>query len=223
MGLEKRDRSMTYAKIIADGSIRINSAESNPEAVRRDYELRDGTKGTKWELVYDNLRGHINDVEFEDGQFGVQLKLHISDSEGANIILAVPTAGKYADDILKKLPNVDYSKDVNLVPYSFLDDKNKEQKGVSIYQDLGDVKPEKLTNYFYDSANKKSKDGYPDFPEDYKDFDKDDWKIHFIKCRKFLQKFTEDNVRPLILANSGVVGGDQPEEEAGENIEDVEI
>jgi len=197
MGLEKRENNTTWASIIADGSIRVRSEESNPNAVRRDYELKDGTKGTKWELVYTNLRGHINDISFRDGDYGTQLMILIDD-----ITLAVSMNSKYADDILKKLPNVDFSKDVNFVPFAFDDDNGKEKKGVTIYQDLGDVKPSKLTNFFYDPETNGSKHGYPEFPENSKKMKKDDWKIYFITVRKFLQEYTEANVTPLVKPNT---------------------
>lgn len=213
MGLEKRENNTTWASIISDGSIRVRSAEINPKAVKREYELKDGTKGVKWELVYDNLRGHINDISFRDGDYGTQLMILIDD-----ITLAVSMNSKYADDILKKLPNVDFSKDVNFVPYSFVDDKNKEKKGVSIYQDLGDIKPSKLNNFFYDTETKGSKNGYPDFPENHKKMKKDDWKIYFITVRKFLQEYTETNVKPLVRPNELIT-----ESEPGTPIDDIDF
>lgn len=212
MGLEKRENNTTWASILSsDGTIRVRSAEINPEAVRRDYELKDGTKGFKYELVYNNLRGHINDLGFKPGEYGNQLLITIDD-----VTLAISTESKFADDILKKLPNVDFSKDVNFVPYVFPDDKGKEKKGVSIYQDLGDVKAAKLTNFFYDSTVKKAKEGYPEFPseEDRKKMDKDDWKIYFIKCRKFLQKYIEENIIPKVEPK-------QSDDEPGTPIEDI--
>lgn len=215
MGLEKRENNTTWASILSsDGTIRVRSAESNPAAVRRDYELQDGTKGFKYELVYNNLRGHINDIGFKPGEYGNQLLIVIDD-----VTLAVSMESKFADDILKKLPNVDLSKDVNFVPYAF-EDNGKEKKGVSIYQDLGDVKAAKLTNFFYDSATKKSKDGYPEFPseEERKKMDKDDWKIFFIGCRKFLQKYTEENVIPKLEPKEISAASD---DEQGVDIEDI--
>lgn len=217
MGLEKRENNTTWASILSsDGTIRVRSAESNPEAVRRDYELKDGTKGFKYELVYNNLRGHINDLGFKPGEYGNQLLITIDD-----VTLAISTESKFADDILKKLPNVDFSKDVNFIPYVFSDDKSKEKKGVTVYQDLGDVRAAKLTNFFYDSATKKSKDGYPEFPseEERKKMDKDDWKIYFIKCRKFLQKYTEENVVPKIEPKHAVITTN--DEDPGVDIEDI--
>ena len=179
MGLEKHDRK-TYANIIADGSIRVKTSESDPDAVKREYELKNGTKGVKYELVYDSLSGMIHQIEFYEGEYGKTLQVTVDD-----VVLSLSLASNYAEDLMKKLPSIKMSLEVKLVPYSFTDDTGKTKKGVTLSQ--GD----KLENYYYDKKNKKNLHKYPEIDGDYSKFDSDDWKAYFIKVRKFLIAETE--------------------------------
>ena len=189
MGLEKNN-SKTFASIISEKPfIRVKTEESNPEAIKREYEV-DGKSGIKYELAYDNLSGYIKDIQIYQGDFGKQLQVTVDD-----IVLSVPLGTGFADDLLKKLPAVNLSEPVNLVPYNFEDEKRKPRKGITIYQG-----EEKINNFFYDGEN--SLHGYPDFPEGYESFDSEDWKVYFIGVSKFLQKYLEDNVIPKLKSES---------------------
>ena len=189
MGLQKRD-SRTYASIISDGSIRVKTQETNPQAEKREYTLKDGTTGTKYELVFDSLSGIITGIQFFEGQFGKQLNVSFKDGDD-EITLSMNLASNFAEDFLKKLPNIRLDEQVTVAPYSFEDDKKKLRKGVTVYQG-GD----KLGNYFNDPKTKENTHGFPNPEKDYKEMDSDDWKAYFIKTRKFLQAFTEENILP---------------------------
>lgn len=204
MGLTAREPKK-YASVGADGTIRVKTSESDPIAVRRDYELRDGTKGTKWERVYNELSGMITDISFQDGEFGKTLQVTVSDDE--KVILTLNLASNYAEDLMKKLPNIDYFKEVVFKPYSFEDKKKKLRKGISVYQN--DVK---IVSYFVD-ADGKPANGFP-APEEGKSYDSDDWKMYFIQARKFLQQFTEENIIDLVFAANveRTARGEEPKE-----------
>ena len=191
MGLKAREEKI-YANIISDGSIRVRSSESDPEAVRRDYELKDGTKGTKFERVYNELSGLITGISFYDGDFGKTLHVTVTDDE-MPVILSMSMSSNYAEDLLKKIPNLDLLKPVVLKPYSFEDDKKKLRKGISLVQD-----EKKIQNFFYDAEKKTVLHGFPEI-DPKKKYDKDDWKIYFMTTRKFLEKFITDNICPMFL------------------------
>ena len=187
MGLKTRE-SKTYATIIS-GTIRVKAEESDPTAVRRDYELRDGTKGTKFEKIYHELSGMIKKVEFFDGDFGRTLNITFSDD--GEIILVMGIEQNYAEDVMKKLPNIDFSKEVTFKPYSFEDKQTKKRRrGVSINQG-----GEKITNFFSDGQ--QAINGFPEV-EAGKQYDKDDWKMYFLQTRKFLQNYTTEHVIPKL-------------------------
>lgn len=177
-----------YATIISDGSIRIKSEESDPKSVLRRYELSDGTKGEKWELVYGALEGLINDIQIYDNKWGKTLQITVDE-----ITLSINMSSSFAIDILKKLPNVDLTQKVKFTPYSFKGNNGKLQKGVTVTQEN-----KKILNFFFDVDKKESINGHPAFPENYKDFDKDDWKTYFIQISKFLQKYLLENIIPKI-------------------------
>ena len=176
MGLKTYEPKL-YANIISDGTIRVKTVETNPLAVRRDYELKDGTKGTKFELVYNELSGVINDVSFYDGDFGKIL--HLTFFDDMPIILSMNVSSNYAEDIMKKLPNIDLSKIVIFRPYSFEDDNKKLRKGITILQNNIKIK-----SFFHNEKNQPI-NGYPVLTKDIKEYDSDDWKIYFMQTRKF--------------------------------------
>jgi hypothetical protein len=87
---------------------------------------------------------------------------------------------------MKKLPNIDLTKDVKIAPYSFEDDKGKSRKGVTVYQ--GEVK---IESFYWDKVKEKASNGLPQPEGDTSKFDSDDWKMHFMVVRKFLVKQVE--------------------------------
>ena len=191
MGLKTREQK-TYASVISDGTIRVKTTESDPLGVRRDYKLQDGTEGFKFERVYNELSGKITGVSFFEGDYGKQINITVSTEGEDDVILALNLSANYAEDIMKKLPSIDFSKEVVLKPYSFEDDKKKLRKGISVSQD--DIK---IKSFFHDDKNNPI-NGFPTLEKDAtgqtKQYDKEDWKIYFIQTRKFLVKYLEDNL-----------------------------
>lgn len=198
MGLQTVERK-NYAYILADGKIRVPAEEGAVGAVKREYETSDGKSGVKWEMVYDKIDGLITGISFFEGDFGKQLQIEID-----GITLSMNVASNFAEDLMKKLPNVDLSKPVELSPYNFTNDKGKSNKGISVIQD-----GEKIFNYFWDVNEQKLSNGYPELPEGYQKFDSDDWKAYFIGARKFLIKYVEENIMPsLAIASLPDMGDD---------------
>ena len=186
--LTKND-SKTYVSILGDGSLRVQVQEGTPDAVRREFEKSDGTKGVKHELVYDALSGKITNVSFFEGDYGKLLQVKITD-KGSSVYLSLSTSLNFGEDLMKKLPNINLDEDVKLVPYSFEDDNGKTKKGITVYQNK-----EKVKNFFFDADNKKNINGYPDPEGDIGKYDSDDWKLYFISARKFLVEYTEKNCK----------------------------
>lgn len=179
-----------YVSILSsDGTLRMPVPEGTEGATVREYETSDGKKGVKHELVFNKLEGKITKVEFFDGEFGKLIQLTVTDDSG-DVVLSVNTSQNYGEDLMKKLPNINFDLPVAFSPYSFEDDKGKVRKGISIVQN-----DNKIQNFFYDPVKQKNINGYPD-PEPGKEYDKEDWKVYFIQARKFLVKYTEDNIIP---------------------------
>jgi hypothetical protein len=190
MGMHTRETTPFLQILGSTGDFRQTVDKETPGAKLREYETSDGKKGSKYELKYDMVDGMISKVAFHDGDFGKNLLITMDfedDSDGVTI--AVGCSTPFGEDFMKKLPNIDFNKRIDITPYS-IEDGEKFKKGVSLKQD-----GEKLKNFFYDGE--KDINGYPEAEEGASEkYDKDDWKIHFVKCRKFLVKYAEENILP---------------------------
>lgn len=190
MPLNKKAESLkTFATVISDGSIRVKVNENTPDAVQREYETPKGEKGVKWELVYQSLSGLINSLEIKETDYGQMLNLEVD-----GVVLSLQTDSSYAQDLMKKLPNIDMKQPVELSPYSFTGDNNRNMRGITVMQN-----GLKIQSYFWDSENNQPLHGLPTVSkEESQGYGKDDWKVFFIGVKKFLVKFTLDNVVPKI-------------------------
>jgi len=192
----------------SDGTLRLTVDAGTDGAKLREYETSDGKKGSKWELTFKSLSGKISNMQEFEGDYGKNLLVTLAYKGGEDTI-SFNTTTPFGEDFMKKLPNINLDEYVTITPYSFVDDNGKTRKGETVPQ--GDVK---LTNYFYDPEKKKNLHKYPEPEGDTSTFDKDDWKIYFTKCRKFLVKNTEDVFLPAIAhMNPTITGGsvDYPE------------
>lgn len=206
MGLERTTTGKTFVTIIGEQpQLRVATNAENPAAIKREYENpRTKEKGVKYELGYDRLSGHINDISIQKTNFGKQLHITLGD-----VVLSLSLEFSYAISLLKRLPNINFSKEITLVPYNFESD-GKSRRGITVYQN-----DEKIPDYFFDIENKKTINGYPTPEGDTSKFDSDDWKEYFIKCKKFLQTYLEENIvnkiepekdfKPVSLENNSEV------------------
>ena len=204
MGATKNTPSDVLHLSIIKGSLMQKSDKSNPEAVERKYEDKDGNEKSKWEVVFSKVSGMITNVEFKDGDFGEQVLIDVEDV-GEKVRIYMPSDSRYFTDFAKKLPNIDLAQDVELLPYDFTGDNGKPVKGMSVKQN-----DEKIYSFYYDSDKKKTINGLPQPDKNanvkgHDDaYDKDDWKIFFMKEKKYLKKKvqgTEFGVAPTPKEN----------------------
>lgn len=161
--------------------------EGTPGAKLRKYETSDGTKGEKWELWFKEVGGRITNVYFFDGDYGKNLIITLDAGLEEPVKLSLGTSTKYGEDLLKKLPNIDFNKDVVLSPYGF-ESEGKTLQGITVTQDNV-----KVTGAYYDPEKKKNLLDMPE-PADIKD--KEDWKIYFLQAHKHMINYTEENICP---------------------------
>lgn len=182
MSTETQKQEGLFYSII-DGTFRRRVPEGTQGATRREYETKDGTKGVKYEMVIDSLEGYVHGMTLNEGDFGRTLNIKLDPNEkGINPNLQFNVETAYGEDVLKKLPNVDFTKPVRFRPFAFTDQNTgREIRGVELKQG-----EEKLSNFFWDSENKKALNGLPEINVDPVTMTKDDWKIHFMTVRKFL-------------------------------------
>ena len=177
-----------FVTVLADGKFHQAVPEGTEGAVVRTYEDKNGEEKTKTELVFDTVKGMITKIEFVDGEFGKSMHVEI-DNDG---IISVGTASNFGEDLMKKLPAVDLSKEVTLTPYSFTPKgEENSKKGITVYQDGIKIQ----SHYYKADPENEGKwlniNGIPETEGDTSGFDSDDWKMHFMVVRKFLIKEIE--------------------------------
>lgn len=193
--------------ILSDGKFHEKVAADTEGAVLRQYETSSGEKGEKWELVYKKIEAYITKIDFQDGEYGENLLIWFNDGENA-LALSVSTSSNFGEDILKKLPALDFSEKVGMQPYSFTKENGKEARGVSVWQ-----KTDKVQSFFRDFEKNEDINGIPQPEGDTSKYDKDDWRIHFIKVRKFLVAYAKEHIVPKLDPENIAKEMDYPSDE----------
>jgi hypothetical protein len=196
---------------IKESTFRLRTDKDDPEATRREYtNPKTGEEGVAYERAFKALYGVISDVSFSDNALkdGTVLRsLHIGlgdDENGIAQIISIPVDSRFATDFMKRLPNLDLSKEVRLAPYDFEPSEGPRHVGISITtKDDADNFSVKVDNNFFtkveeiDGRKKYTNlHGYPEATEE----DAEDWSFYFKKVNKFLVSYTKSNILPK-LAN----------------------
>lgn len=214
---------------IKDASFRLKTDKEDPEAVRREYtNPKTGEEGVAYERAYKALYGVISDVSFHENALkdGTVLRsLHIGlgeDENGVSQIVSIPVDGRFATDFLKRLPSLDLTKEVRLMPYDFEKD-GPRQVGISVYtKDDADNFTVKVDNNFFTKiegeGTEKKYTNLHGFPEPTDD-DKDDWPFYFKKVNKFLVAYTKENILPKLEAGAVGVSPQKPPQSLEEQME----
>jgi hypothetical protein len=174
-GKQITQRGKPYLNIV--GGNFVQTVDKNTDGAKlREWELKDGTKGNKWELVYMNWSGIIQDIRFEEGDYGKMCLIDVGDA-----ILSLNTSSNYFTDFASKLPNGDLKKEFLFHPFC-MDNGDKIFKGISLQQN-----GEKLKNFYRQDG--KNLHDFPQVNETEKEeMGKDYWKTYFIKVKLFLIK-----------------------------------
>lgn len=193
---------------IIDGTFRVQVPQDHLDAVRRDWKSVDGkNSGTKYERIVNALFGVIQEVSFQEGEYGTQILIKLDENEdGENPIVALGTGSREGEDLMKKLPNIDLSKEIRLRPFNFTGQDNDEVRGMEVMQqdDAGNFTV-KIVNFFVEQTKQEDgsfkrmmKNGFPAPEGDTDMYSKDDWKIYFLSARKFLIAYTKENILPKL-------------------------
>ena len=216
----------TIFSVLADGKFRTEVPEGTEGAVKREYETSDGTKGSKIELVAGSISGMILDIGIYEGDFGKQLQLGLGENGTVDTTVFLSCQSPFGEDFMKKLPNIDVTREVKLAPFSFKDDTNgKFRKGITIYQKEEGKEAVKIADYYHSKVEDKiiAQNGYPEVPAEAKNWDSEDWKLYFGGARKFLLeqvkkhalygKKVEVTNTPRVGASTTSTGIEYPKEE----------
>lgn len=177
-----------YLSIKSDGKFHEVVSKDTEGAILREYKLKDGTEGSKWELLYKDISNvFITNIRFEDSDFGENILLTLTDGD-TEVVWSENTGTNFGTDLMKKLPNLDFTKVVSFKPYSFEDENGRDKRGVSIFQ------IDKIMNFFYDGE--KNVHGFPEPQKPREDMKTTDWKIYFLTVQTFLTDYTKEHIVP---------------------------
>lgn len=194
----KLNKVDNYVSILgSDATFRKVVPEGTPGSVVREYETSDGKKGTKTELVFNELSGKITNIEMHEGNFGNNLQVTFSDTDG-DVTLSIGTNTSFGEDFMKKLPALNLDVEIVAKPYNFTDDRGKTMKGITLLQN-----ETKVENFFWDKEKKEGINGLPKPKGDTSKFTKDKWKIYFTEVKIFLEEYvTEKFVKAVKKADT---------------------
>lgn len=194
---------------IKEATFRLPSDKDDVEAVRREYtNPKTKEEGVVYERAFKALYGHITGVSFnentlKDGTVLRSINIELGeDEDGVAQIVSIPTDSRYTTDFLKRLPSIDLSREVRLMPYDFEKD-GPRQVGVSVYHlnpDTNEFTEKVDNNFFTKVEEKEGKKIYTNlygFPEPTED-DSSDWPFYFKKVSKFLINYTKDKIIPKL-------------------------
>lgn len=189
------NNSKPYLRIVG-GNFAQTVDKNTPKARLREWETKDGTKGSKWELTYMNWSGHIQAIRFKDGEFGTDCIIDLGDA-----FICLNTSTRYFTDFASKIWGADLSKEVLLHPYD-IEDGQKRKTGISVQID-----GEKLKNAFYDWESKQFLHGFPAIDEE-KKVKKNYWKLYFAEVEAFLMEKLENMHIPRSAQVAEAMGGE---------------
>jgi len=193
---------------ITQGAFRQKVAEWTEWATIRELKDKDWnpTWETRTEMVYNKLTWKITDISFYDWSFGKVLNIWIDDE----IVVSIPVNNDVFIDIAKKLPKVDFDKEITLIPWEMEVANNnpktkkqfptKKKRWVVVNQNWEKIIWDYYGGYDADAKKFTYKNWMPK-PTKEEQEDSDLMKSYFIRSNKFLQKEIEklaEKVKPFV-------------------------
>lgn len=206
---------------VVEGEFRTRVPEGTEGAIVRKLQKGPNAGREVWEVPHKALIGTIESVGIDDGEYGKQLQVTLdTENDGKHPVLSFGTESKDGRDLMKKLPSVDFSKEVRIMPYRFVpDDRDTEISGISITQPDEEGKfTVKIENHFFDPETKGYLHGFPTI--DWDKASEEEQKIYKIQRDGFLVKYLVENVIPKVSAKQPAPSYADPEEAGIEYPED---
>jgi hypothetical protein len=131
----------------ANGVFSKRVKEPTEKSIQRTLEKGVNAGKIVHEEHFDYFEGALLAIEAKEKEgFGKQwtfeFDISLSPEKQEILVFNCPYTSGYAQNILVRLPNLDLTKDVKVMAYSFLDkEKNKERKGITLFQSGAKVNP----------------------------------------------------------------------------------
>lgn len=186
MGLHQDEHTGGRFLTVVAGKLREKVEEGTEGAIKRSGEVA-GTPFKKWELVYPGITAFVTKVELQDGKYGKNVLIHMTDSNDESFIVSLGAENSRTGvPFMQALPNIDLKKELTLKPYKFDNDKGENVEGLQIKQ--GDTK---VDSAFYDKDKKENLLGMPKAEADKKG--QINWKLYFATRDQWLQDYLLEN------------------------------
>lgn len=178
---------------VFEGAFRTRVPEGTPDALVRVNKLNKEVHEREVRALF----GKIENVEFEDSDYGKRIKITLDANEDGNHpVINFGVESKDGRDFLRKLPAIDLKKEVRFMPYKFTPDgEEQERNGISITQpDANDQFTVKVENFFWDKEKSAYKNGHPEIAWD--TAKESEQKIYLIQRDEFLLNYAKQHVLP---------------------------
>jgi hypothetical protein len=187
MGLHTDEHTGGRFLTVVAGKLREKVEEGTEGSVKRSGEVA-GNPFEKWELVYPGITAFITKVELQDGKYGKNVLIHMTDANDEQFIVSMGAKDSRSGvPFMESLPNLDLTKEVTLSPYPKF--KGKDGKdvdaGIKILQNGN-----RVYSAFYDPKapeGEKQNLGMPS-PKVKKDGSVN-WTLYFEERDEWLQEY----------------------------------
>jgi hypothetical protein len=209
MGLHTQEAQGGRFLTVVAGKLREKVEEGTEGAVKRTGEVA-GNPFEKWELVYPGITAFITKVELQDGKFGKNVLVHMTDANDEQFTVSLGAENSRTGvPFMEALPNIDMTKEVTLKPYKFTNDKGENVEGMKIMQG-----EEKVYSAFYDKEKKENLLGMP--KAEAKAGKDINWKLYFAQRDEWLQEYMVENG---YITETQYVEQTSPTEEQAEDVD----
>jgi len=183
MGLHTDEHTGGRFLTVTAGRLREKVDEGTEGATKREGTLSNGETFSKWELVYPGITAFVTKVELQDGKYGKNVLVHMTDSNDEEFTVSLGAENSRTGvPFMMALPNIDLTKEVTLKPYKFTNDKGENVEGIKITQGETAIK-----SAFYDVETKSNLRGMPKAePNKRGEYN---WKLYFATRDEWLQEY----------------------------------
>lgn len=123
--------NVTYLKIF-DGRI-VREWSKKPDGVADLKERVNKLDKTVYYVQYDFVSGKLVDVDVSSSDYGETVRLQLVDGT-ERYCLDIPASSKYGTSFFQRMLSIDLDMELQIRPYSFVDEQGKTRTGLSLSQ-----------------------------------------------------------------------------------------
>ncbi len=204
-----RKNSGLYLSVAGGYIWNRKAEEGDPNYATQKYTKADGETAERTGAQYGTLSGKITNVLFrEHDEYGQNINVTIS-AGGEDYILSIGTGNRNCLDLMKALLVADFSKDIFIKPYDFMDRAKKRVQGISFKQEGDKLNlriegaPDKESGWFKTASKKEVRRFFEDLA---------DWYV--AQVSKKVIPLLDEKVQEPSSGLGGAVDNNEPQKDA---------